>query len=217
MADELDREMHELFAAGARERPTPELRERLLSVPRAQESSRFRPRFALIAAGVALAAGAVLAVRAASVDAPDVQIARETPRASGGAAMATPPGVVSEAPTAVAPAPAPLKARLPKKPENTRAAPAASAKAPRALGAELALLNEARSHLSAGDAARALQVLSRYAEAPNGSLHAEATLLRMEALVAAGRGGEAAALSREFIARYPESPLVDRARSFSRR
>lgn len=213
MADELERVARELFAAGAGERPRPELRERLLTVPREQE--RLRPGLVLLAGCVALAAGAVLAVRAGSSDAPSFRIDPETARTSAGAGLTPAPNVVSAIPTAVVPPPAPLKqTTAARKRPNTRSGPAESATAPRGLGAELALLNEARAHLSAGDGARALELLSRHGKT-RGALDAEATLLRMEALAATGRAAEAAALSREFIARYPQSPLVDRARSFS--
>lgn len=211
MADELERVARELFAAGASERPAPELRERLLTVPR--ERQRFRPGLVVLAGGVALAAAAVLAVSAVSPDAPDFRIDPETARASARPGVQAKRGNAPALPTAVLPPQAPLKqATAATKRQNPRSAE--SATPPRSLAAELALLNEARSHLSAGDGSRALELLSRHGKMP-GALHAEATLLRMEALAATGRAAEAAALSREFVARYPQSPLVDRARSFS--
>jgi hypothetical protein len=62
------------------------------------------------------------------------------------------------------------------------AAPSSSAGArPSQLAAELALLDEARSALRAGDAARARRELDRYArEIPHGQLAREAAMLRAE-------------------------------------
>jgi outer membrane protein assembly factor BamD (BamD/ComL family) len=83
------------------------------------------------------------------------------------------------------------------------------------LADELETLKRAQSALDAGDARRALTTLDRYDRAAKGQrLRAEATVLRIEALSRAGQHGAAAALARRFVDQNPESPLVDRARSF---
>jgi hypothetical protein len=87
---------------------------------------------------------------------------------------------------------------------------------PRApLAEQLRRLKQARTALRAGDGATALALLESYdAELHGTDLAAEATLLRLEALTAVGRKAEAAALARRFVAENPDSPMVDRARSF---
>ena len=65
------------------------------------------------------------------------------------------------------------------------APPAASS----SLAAELALLDEARAALRAGDPARALSLLDRYGrEIPRGQLTREAAMLRAEARAAVDAG-----------------------------
>ena len=83
------------------------------------------------------------------------------------------------------------------------------------LSEELALLKEARFALRAGEPTRALEVLDRQtrARAADG-LHAEATLLRIEALDALGRRAEASQLAARFVRENPFNALADRAKSF---
>jgi hypothetical protein len=104
-------------------------------------------------------------------------------------------------------------------PAPAPAAPAPVEPAPAAetlgLSEELALLKEARFALRAGDAKRALDVLDRHSRTRAAdSLHAEASLLRMEALAALGRRAEASQLATRFVRENPFSALADRARSF---
>jgi len=47
-----------------------------------------------------------------------------------------------------------------------------------------------------------------------GKLRAEATLLRIQALARAGNAQAASTLAQRFVEQNPDSPLVDRARSF---
>lgn len=82
---------------------------------------------------------------------------------------------------------------------------------------QLDAIRRARSALRAGKSADALAVLDENAGAlRGGSLEAEGRLLRIEALAALGRASEARELARRFLADYPNSPLVQRARSFAR-
>jgi TolA-binding protein len=76
---------------------------------------------------------------------------------------------------------------------------------------ELAILEQARGALAKRAPADALDAIGRYQdEFPAGHLSAEATALRVEALVQAGRRDEAARIARRFVATYPQSPLAPR-------
>jgi hypothetical protein len=102
----------------------------------------------------------------------------------------------------------------PAPPPNVKAAPAAHP-APVTLADELELLKRAETALAAGDAADAFHALDRYERSVKSPrMRTEATLLRIETLSRAGRADAASALARRFVEENPESPLVDRARSF---
>ncbi len=76
---------------------------------------------------------------------------------------------------------------------------------------QIALIDAARSAVKTGLTERALVLLHRYdVSYPAGAFRPEALALRIEALGEGGRGAEAKALAREFLARYPQSPLADR-------
>ncbi|HEY3252816.1 MAG TPA: hypothetical protein VGJ91_02675 [Polyangiaceae bacterium] len=95
------------------------------------------------------------------------------------------------------------------------AAPSAAHSAVASLSDELSALKVASNALAAGDARAALAALDRYDRVLKGQkLRAEATLLRIEALERAGQAPAASALARRFVEQNPDSPLVDRARSF---
>lgn len=118
-------------------------------------------------------------------------------------------------------APEPARADV----ESAEPAPSSSAAAPEAsvagfdaapadtLHEEIALLDQARHALRAGDAAAALSALDHYqAAASKHALATEALLLRVRALVKAGRGSEADALGRSYIARHPHDGYAERIR-----
>jgi outer membrane protein assembly factor BamD (BamD/ComL family) len=77
------------------------------------------------------------------------------------------------------------------------------------------LLDRARSHLLHGHSAAALASIGEHARRfPRGALSEERDALRVEALVAAARYGEARASAARFHAAYPGSlltPAVDSA------
>ena len=76
---------------------------------------------------------------------------------------------------------------------------------------EIALVDAARTALEGGAPERALVLLHRYAASyPAGTFRPEAAVLRIEALAATGRGDEARALARDFVARHPDGPLAER-------
>jgi predicted Zn-dependent protease len=94
-------------------------------------------------------------------------------------------------------------------------APAPAHSAPASLSDELSALKRASSALNAGDTSGALSALDQYDHVLKGTkMRAEATLLRIETLSRAGQAGAASELAQRFVAQNPESPLVDRARSF---
>jgi hypothetical protein len=108
------------------------------------------------------------------------------------------------APASAEPAPLP----------NVKAAPAGRPAAV-TLADELELLKRAETALAAGDATGALNALDRYVRSVKSPrMRTEATLLRIEALSRTGLADAASALARRFVEENPESPLVDRARSF---
>lgn len=81
------------------------------------------------------------------------------------------------------------------------------------LSEEVALLDRARQALRDRNPAQALRQLDTHAErVPHGSLMTEATVLRVEALVQAGRRNEAVLLARRIIAQAPESRHASRVR-----
>jgi tetratricopeptide (TPR) repeat protein len=78
--------------------------------------------------------------------------------------------------------------------------------------AHTALVSLGQLALDQGHAEEALAYLDRYV-AGGGSLHEEASFLRIEALRRLGRTGEAATAVGEFLGRYPESVHAPRLRS----
>lgn len=80
-----------------------------------------------------------------------------------------------------------------------------------ALAAEVQLVDAARGALSVEPAA-ALKTLDAYRQRfPRGSLRVEADLVRLEALLRAGRRGEAERLAKRLIASDPGAPVAARA------
>jgi outer membrane protein assembly factor BamD (BamD/ComL family) len=81
----------------------------------------------------------------------------------------------------------------------------------------VAAVDAAGRALRAGDAAGALTALDRYEhDYPRGTLRPEATVLRIEALVARGDRARALILARRFLASHPTSAHRTRVRSLLR-
>jgi hypothetical protein len=205
-----------LLQAARGERPSPELTARM-------------------AAGLGISVGAAVTAAAAPAAAAPVLAAKS---ALGGwvaagmfAAAAVTAGVVGSrwsaapAPAAVhtkaaaAPAIAPSLAppadtpvAAPRIEKVRRRAAVAPVPTPAAdLRDQIALLDAARTAVKAGSSERALVLLHRYdASYPGGAFRPEALALRIEALSQDGRRAEAQALAREFLTRYPHSPVADR-------
>jgi hypothetical protein len=102
-------------------------------------------------------------------------------------------------PEPAAPSRAPLRADAP------RAAPD--------ITQQLALLQQVQKALRTGEHERALELLDEHAgELDHGEFDAEARLMRIEALTGAGQPAAAGRLARDFLTRFPHSPLADRVR-----
>ena len=78
----------------------------------------------------------------------------------------------------------------------------------------MAALGEARHALASGDAAASLRLLDGYDRRfAQPILTVEATVLRVEALIALGRIDEARGIARGMLAAQPDSPYAQRVRS----
>jgi hypothetical protein len=87
----------------------------------------------------------------------------------------------------------------------------AKVKSTDSLSKELTLIDSARASLLRGDPASALRTLQTYsAQFPNGALRAEATVQRVEALIASGDRASATRVGERFLKRYPDSPYSRR-------
>jgi hypothetical protein len=81
------------------------------------------------------------------------------------------------------------------------------------LSRELELLDRARRDLASGDPRSALSALERRErEIENRALNPEATLVRVQALLASGERDRALALAKEFLSRVSSGPHAERMR-----
>lgn len=143
----------------------------------------------------------------------------------GAARLSSPaPSVPAQAPSAsvhvvAAPSSAPAPIAIasvsePVVPSASAPAVVASTPAPRSLAEEVASLDAARKLLAAGDPAGAIAALDKHRrDFPAGALGPEAMLVRLEALMAAGRQQEARAVGQRFLDAHPDSPLQGRVRT----
>ncbi len=122
------------------------------------------------------------------------------------AAPPSEPGAVAEAPSATpiisnGVAQAAPRADASDKPDSSKDA----------LAAEIRMIDEARARLRHGDAQGSLETLARYDQLVKrgGSMRAEATVVRIEALQANGDATRASALGERFLAKNPDSPYAD--------
>jgi len=203
-----------LLAAAKRETPRAEAREHALerALAAAHQPAPSRRNRSLAATGVLLALAAAVALWTSvesARDAPaNVTAERVPPLAQTNPTPDLPkPRAGASATSEDVPATGAPPAQV-EKPQAPRPAPT--------LADEIAQLEAARAALGAGDPKRALALLDHYTHATRGArLGDEALVLRLDALTRAGRGAEAAALARDFVAKNPGSPLVDRARAFT--
>lgn len=160
-----------------------------------------------------------------------VQSGREHAKGSSGAVLAPAPAVVDARAPSDGAETAPSSARIretsleaPTPPaRSTPAAPAdvkmasgssaVAAPAPSSLAQELALLDAARQALTAGEAEKALALISSYRKRfPHGALGQEATVLEVDALEAKGRAAQATDLKEQFLAEHPDSAHRERVK-----
>jgi hypothetical protein len=171
---------------------------------------------------IGMAAGLLSSGTAALVEARVEAAAVSTPVAGTAAlpreplrqprAPAVLPALASAAPARAAAHPRPLAAtpRAVAPVSGPKPAPASN----ETLAAEVASLDSARRALEARDAARALAALEAHDRAfARPRLRPEATLLRLEALVAAGRHADAVRLGQRLLAADPEAAHGRRVRA----
>ncbi len=172
------------------------------------------------AIGLATATGASLlplerdaAPEPAVASAPKTAPAARTERTPRLAAPAPAPAIDPPAP---APAPAPARRANAPATEATQAPSVASFEPPPAadsLEREIELLDQARGAVRRNAPDAALAKLDQFArEFPRGRLASEAFVVRLEALVRAGRAAEARAIAGAHLARNPSSPHAARIR-----
>jgi len=203
----------ELFEAARRAGPAPNLARQIVERARRELEPELAPvarwRRPLIAAGLgfaAMAAAVALVVRLQPEPVEPSPIAAEP--------VPPPTAVREERPRPAVPPPATGQMSL--EPPPALPAKARAKNEARSLPEQLKLLEEARDALRAGAATRTLEILETYQRGKNSvDMSAEATLLRIEALVQLGRRREADALIERFVARHSDNPLVDRARSLA--
>jgi hypothetical protein len=125
--------------------------------------------------------------------------------------------VTASRPTSVPVTSKPVEHAPPKAAPRTSAAASASPSegtAETSLLKELNSLDSARAALGRGDARGALVLLDRHSRTfPSGSLAAEASMLRVEALLAGGERQAARALAIDLLAKDPSGPHAKRLRT----
>jgi hypothetical protein len=175
-------------------------------------------KWALVAAGAVALGGAVLAIASPDAEAPrSAVVAPASPASSAIEAPSAPASGASDVPV-----PGVESAGV----EPPEAAPSSPVEAPRkraesgsiggapSIAREIRTLDQVRGLLAKGEGRRALAELDRYrAEAPRGALGQEATLLRIEALVAAGDKQAARRLAQRFLSEHPGTPHENRVRA----
>jgi hypothetical protein len=142
--------------------------------------------------------------------APDLPVPVSPPPAPVAVERASPPPppAAKAEPPPIAPKATVVAAQVTEAPTPARAtAPSTSGSR---LAAEITAIDQMKSALAAGDAADALRRVDAYRAAfPTGTLAAEATALRVEALARAGRRDDARAELARLRAGHPESPLLE--------
>jgi hypothetical protein len=85
------------------------------------------------------------------------------------------------------------------------------------LADEIALLDQARSALTANESARVIALIDQYERVLGGTrMRAEAALLRIEALAQGGQRARAAQLAQRFVEEHAGNPLAERARTLAK-
>lgn len=222
---DLDKLTDELMAAAKSEAPSDAVKERVLTAVLDEgPGGGARPRsrwmwwvggLSLLALGLfgwlARGAGNTVPVALAEIDARETRPSPPLlpPPVPAAPTVAPPPPAEPPAlvESAVVPTPQPAKEPSPLKRTPTKAPPPAEEDA---LAKELALLDVARTEVTSAPT-RALATLQEHARRfPKGALGTEADLLRVEALVKAGRRAEAVRLGQRLTAKGATGPLAER-------
>jgi hypothetical protein len=202
---ESDGEGRELLESAAQDQPSAEARNRAFAAMMATASapapaSRWRLSAGKVIAGAALiaaGAGVALFVSSRTGRRPQAISTESAPPVPPPSVPPAPPTEPTVAPPAISP------------PSPHKRAPAVDD-----LGAEVKLLDEARSALAHKDVDRAQRALDRYRERfPSGRLSEESVPLRIQALLARNEKVKASNLATRFLAEHPQSPLVPRVRA----
>jgi hypothetical protein len=213
-----------LLSAARRERPSPEMTARMaaglgISVGAAITAASAPVAAAPVVAaktmlGLWVPAGVIVAAVAAGVVGVRFSARPDRPAAHvAEPAAPTAEPIVADAPRAIATRPVRAAGGHA---EKIRRRPAAVAPTPATIPADdlrdqIALIDAARAAVTGGSSERALALLRRYdASYPGGAFRPEALALRIEALAHDGRRAEAQGLARDFLARYPQSPVAAR-------
>jgi outer membrane protein assembly factor BamD (BamD/ComL family) len=99
-------------------------------------------------------------------------------------------------------------------PRSSRASSTGSTSRPVTAAGEVQLLGPARTALRSGDTTTALSTLETYeTRFPNGALHDQATLLKIEALVRRGELDKAKLAAEPLLRKNPDSPMANRAQA----
>ena len=165
---------------------------------------------AAVGAGVA---GAVLVVHRQKPSSAAVSQANPVVAATPVIPMLAPSVIATETPVAAAapvPSSEPVIAPVVSAPTHVDVG-ALQRESKETLAAEIQLIDRARGKLRAGDANGSLATLADYDKlvGHGGSMRAEATVVRIEALQASGDGARASALGQRFLARNPSSAYAD--------
>lgn len=124
--------------------------------------------------------------------------------------LAARPAVELPAPEVIAP-PAPVNSQRERPPSQPRGSNSAGNPG---IQQEIALIDRARGAVAARQPAAAMAALDEHQRRfPGGVLTQEATLLRIETLLARGDKASAARLGRQFLDRYPRSPMAARVKT----
>lgn len=174
-------------------------------------------KLTMFAALATTSAGAAYLAGSRASDAPAMVAPGAVPPAKAATSMSTstlrlpdPPAEPGPLPPIVdvvdAPAPrAPTKVDAPRARPTVRA-PIGNVDAPSGLGEELGLVEAARKALADGAPSTTLRLADEHAARfPSGAFVVERDVLRIDALVAAERWGEAASHARAFLVRHPSS------------
>jgi hypothetical protein len=204
-----------LLQAARRERPSPELTARMAAGLGISVGAAVTAAAPVAAAKTTLAASWLPAGLIAVAVAASVVGVRMASRPERGVRASKPVVAViaprQEEAEIAQPAASPALAVSERRIERTRRRAAGPAAPAGDLRDQIALIDAARTAVKAQLTERALVLLHRYEVSyPTGAFRPEALALRVEALRDSGRDAEAKALAREFLARYPQSPLADR-------